>query len=108
MREYFSELNTDTRCQFLDEVQSITRGYGVFKVEFRYGFDPLGNRDDDICFWFERKTQQPLTRSIPLIKLYNYLENLGIEFSESNIDLWLSIARDYCFEEVKELKEFNK
>ena len=103
MRDYFHELNLDTRRQFLDEVQSITKDYGVLKVDFCLVEPYIDSFPERICFWFEVKMKRPLMRSIPLKTLYDYLENLGIEFNESNIDLWLSIARDYCFEEVKEI-----
>lgn len=92
MRNYISELNTETKNELHDEILFESRRYNpsIYDISFmpNLGFVAIS-----------LKGGGPF-RLLPLIDLYNSVENLGIQFNEHYIDLWLSLFRDFCIETI--------
>ena len=104
MRNYISELNKETREELQNEI--------LFEVR------SCDSRVDSICFYneirddligeiyeilFHNKDDVYSVKLIPnfvLEDIYFSIEKQGVQFSESNIDLWLALFRDFCIEKI--------
>lgn len=91
MRDYVSELNTGTIKELRNEILFESHKYNpsIHYMSFKFspGFLAIILKNGSL-------------RLLPLIDLYNSVENLGIQFNENHIDLWLSLFRDFCVEEI--------
>lgn len=93
MRNYISELNTETREELRAEILVESNKYNpsIYYISFlpALGFIAVSLKNGPV-----RQLQ------LPLRDLYDSVEKLGVQFNENHIDLWLSLFRDFCVEAV--------